>query len=76
MSKYSRKLNNLFDTAPRKETAVLVALIHQQQTDRQVQEYLDDLAFLTESLGAETIHRFTQRHERPDVKFFVGTGKL
>src|SRR5690554_4865768 len=76
MSKYSRKLNNLFDTAPRKETAVLVALIHQHQTDRQVQEYLDELAFLTETLGAETIHRFTQRLERPDVKFFVGTGKL
>src|SRR5690554_1902172 len=76
MSKYSRKLNNLFDTAPRKETAVLVALIHQHQTDHQIHEYLDELAFLTETLGAETVHRFTQRLERPDVKFFVGTGKL
>lgn len=66
----------MLDTAPQEETAVLVALIHQHQTEKQVQEYLDELAFLTETLGAKSVHRFTQRLERPDVKFFVGTGKL
>lgn len=64
------------ETAPKQETAVLVALIHQHQTETQVQEYLDELAFLTETLGAKEIHRFTQRMEKPDVKFFVGTGKM
>src|SRR5690554_2837892 len=76
MSKYSRKLNSLTDTLPKQETAVLVALVHQHQSNRQVQEYLDELAFLTETLGAKSVHRFTQRMDKPDVKFFVGTGKL
>jgi len=76
MSKYSRKLQKLYDTAPVQETAVLVALIRQGQTDFQVSEYLDELSFLTETLGAKTVHRFTQRLEKPDVRTFVGTGKL
>ncbi|MGY6521921.1 MAG: GTPase HflX [Mongoliitalea sp.] len=76
MSKYSRKLQKLYDTAPKQETAVLVALINQGQTEQQVNEYLEELAFLTETLGAKTVYRFTQRMERPDVKTFVGSGKL
>lgn len=76
MSKYSRKLQKLYDTAPKQETAVLVAIIHQGQTEQQAQEYLDELAFLTETLGAKTVYRFTQRMEKPDVKTFVGSGKL
>ncbi len=76
MSKYSRKLQNLYETAPQQDTAVLVALIRQGQSDHKAQEYLDELAFLTETLGANTVYRFTQRMEKPDVKTFVGSGKL
>ncbi|WP_304517016.1 GTPase HflX [Cecembia rubra] len=76
MSKFSRKLQKLYDTAPKQETAVLVALIHQGQSEQQVQEYLDELAFLAETLGAKTVYKFTQKLERPDVRTFVGTGKL
>ena len=76
MSKYSRKLQKLYDTAPVQETAVLVALIRQGQTDHQIAEYLDELSFLTETLGAKTVYRFTQRLEKPDVRTFVGSGKL
>lgn len=76
MSKYTRKLKKLIDTAPEQETAVLVALIHQQDTDRLIQEHLDELALLTETLGAKSIHRFTQRLEKPDIRTFVGSGKL
>jgi GTP-binding protein HflX len=54
----------------------MVALIRQGQTEQQVQEYLEELAFLTETLGAKTVYKFTQRLERPDVRTFVGTGKL
>ncbi|SHM33056.1 GTP-binding protein HflX [Cyclobacterium lianum] len=64
------------DTAPRQETAVLVALIHQHESDLLVQEHLDELAFLTETLGAKAVHRFTQRMEKPDSRTFVGSGKL
>ncbi|WP_073090046.1 GTPase HflX [Cyclobacterium lianum] len=76
MSKYSRKLAKMTDTAPRQETAVLVALIHQHESDLLVQEHLDELAFLTETLGAKAVHRFTQRMEKPDSRTFVGSGKL
>jgi GTPase len=76
MSKLSRKLQKLYETAPVQETAVLVALIRQGQTEQQANEYLDELAFLTETLGAKTVYKFTQRLERPDVRTFVGSGKL
>lgn len=58
------------------ETAVLVGLIQQEQTQEQVTEYLDELAFLAETAGATTIKRFTQKLPRPDSKTFVGKGKL
>lgn len=76
MSKHSRKLAKLVDTSPKEETAILVALIHQNETEKLVQEHLDELAFLTETLGAKAIHRFTQRMDKPDTRSFVGTGKL
>lgn len=56
--------------------AVLVAIITQNQNEEKVNEYLDELAFLTSTLGAKTIKRFTQRLEKPDIKSFVGKGKL
>ncbi|HET8858608.1 GTPase HflX [Marivirga sp.] len=56
--------------------AVLIAIITQNQNEQKVNEYLDELAFLTSTLGAKTIKRFTQRLEKPDIKSFVGKGKL
>ncbi|WP_111669369.1 GTPase HflX [Algoriphagus litoralis] len=76
MNKFSRKIQKLYDTAPKEETAILVTLIRQQQSDQEVEEHLDELAFLTETLGAKTVYRFTQRMEKPDIKTFVGSGKL
>ncbi len=58
------------------ETAVLVGLIHQHQTEEQAQEYLAELAFLAETAGAKTLKTFTQRLPHPDNKTFVGKGKL
>lgn len=60
----------------KEERAVLVGLVHKDQTETQVQEYLDELAFLAETAGAVTIKRFTQKLVRPDSKTFVGKGKL
>ena len=58
------------------ETAVLVGVVQKDQTDEQVTEYLDELAFLAETAGAQTIKRFTQKLLHPDSKTFVGKGKL
>ena len=60
----------------KEEKAVLVGLIHKDQTETQVQEYLDELAFLAETAGAVTVKRFTQKLSHPDSKTFVGKGKL
>src|SRR5882757_3343298 len=58
------------------EKAVLVGLVHKDQTEPQVQEYLDELAFLAETAGAITVKRFTQKLEHPHSRTFVGKGKL
>jgi len=60
----------------REEKAVLVGLIQKEQTDEQVTEYLDELAFLSETAGATAIKRFTQKLPHPDSRSFVGKGKL
>ncbi len=58
------------------EKAVLVAVMQQDQTERQVKEYLDELAFLAETAGAITVRQFMQKLDHPDSKTFVGKGKL
>jgi GTP-binding protein HflX len=58
------------------ERVVLVGVIQKDQTVEQVNEYLDELAFLAETAGAITVKRFTQKLVRPDSKTFVGKGKL
>lgn len=58
------------------DTAVLVGLIHKDQTETQVKEYLEELAFLAETAGAKAVKRFAQRLPAPDSRTFVGKGKL
>jgi GTPase len=60
----------------KKETAVLIGLILPHQREEQLREYLDELAFLAETAGAQTLKRFTQRLSHPDISTFVGKGKL
>ena len=64
------------ETAKKQETAVLVGLIYQHQDIEQVNEYLDELAFLVDTAGGKAVKRFIQRLERPDSRTFVGSGKL
>lgn len=56
--------------------AVLVGVVYKEQTEQQLNEYLDELAFLAETAGAVTIKRFTQKLPHPDSRIFVGKGKL
>lgn len=58
------------------EKAILVGLVHKQQTEQQLQEYLDELAFLAETAGAKTVKKFFQKLPHPDSKTFIGKGKL
>lgn len=58
------------------EKTVLVGLIQKEQTEEQVKEWLDELAFLSETAGAVAVKRFTQKLPHPDSRTFVGKGKL
>ncbi|MDN4166824.1 GTPase HflX [Cytophagales bacterium LB-30] len=69
-------MTKTFSTALKKETAVLVALTVGRQREEQTLEYLDELAFLAETLGVESQKYFMQKLERPDIRTFVGKGKL
>ena len=55
---------------------MLVAVIRDQQQERQAVEYLDELEFLAETAGIASVKRFTQRLANPSSKTFVGEGKL
>ena len=60
----------------KEERAILVGLVHKDQTEEQLQEYLDELAFLAETAGAVTVKRFTQKLPHPDTRTFIGKGKV
>jgi GTP-binding protein HflX len=65
-----------YSTEKEIEKAVLVGVINQQQNEKQVEEYLNELAFLVETAGAKPDKRFVQKLEAPHPKTFVGTGKI
>jgi len=65
-----------YDTAVKQERAVLVGVIKQYETDEQTKEYLEELQFLVETAGAETVKTFTQKLQKPDRSTFVGAGRL
>lgn len=58
------------------EKAVLIGLITPEVTKNQAQDYLDELAFLAKTAGANPVRSFTQRLHKPNNKTFIGTGKI
>lgn len=64
------------DIGPDKELAVLLSVIRRQQRIEEVNEYLDELAFLTETAGGKAVKKFTQRMDHPDSRTYIGSGKL
>ena len=63
-------------TQEQTERAVLVGLVTPEQSEAQVKESLDELAFLAETAGIEPVRRFTQKADKPHAVTFVGSGKL
>ncbi len=66
----------LFDTSIKIEKAVLVGLVTLGQSEEQEKEYLEELEFLVDTAGGETVRSFMQKMQKPDRATFVGTGKL
>jgi len=63
-------------TQRRPESAILIGIIDKYHDEREVNEYLRELAFLTETAGARPEKTFMQRIDHPDPKTYVGSGKL
>jgi len=76
MKKNPKLKTKLYDTAPQRETAVLVTVTPPKQSPFKTKEYLDELAFLADTLGIESVQTFSQNLERPERATYVGTGKL
>ena len=58
------------------EKTVLVGIITINQSRKILEEYLDELSFLTFTAGGEVIKKFTQKMMSPDPKLFLGKGKM
>lgn len=58
------------------ERAILVGVINQYQPEEKLTEYLDELEFLAETAGAESVKRFSQKLDKPNPKTLLGSGKI
>jgi len=63
-------------TSEEKETCVLIGLATQNQKREQLEEYLEELAFLVVTANAISKKTFIQSLTKPDSKTFIGSGKL
>lgn len=64
------------DLAKAPERIILIGLSTRDTDMDRVTEYLDELEFLAETAGGFTVKRFTQKLDRPDIRTFVGKGKM
>lgn len=59
-----------------REKAVLIGIINRWQDEEKSKEYLDELEFLADTAGADSVRRFTQKLDTPHPKTFLGSGKM
>lgn len=58
------------------EKTVVAGVVTQEQSQDKLNEYLDELEFLTFTAGGQVIKRFSQKMDKPNPKTFLGTGKI
>lgn len=67
----------MLETDTRKiENSVIAGIITKGQSEEKLNEYFDELEFLTFTAGWHVVKRFYQRLEHPDAKTFLGKGKI
>lgn len=66
----------MIDTDRPLERAILIGIVYSNQEEKEAEDFLEELAFLTETAGAEPVKRFVQRLDTPNPKTFVGSGKI
>ena len=58
------------------EKAVFVGIITQNDDERKIKDYLDELEFLAETAGATGDRKFIQRLDKPEKATYIRSGKL
>lgn len=58
------------------ERAILIGVLYHGQEESEVEDYLEELSFLTETAGADPVKRFIQKLDVPNPRTFVGSGKI
>lgn len=69
-------MGHMIETRKEQETCVLVGIATRKQDKELLEEYLDELEFLAQTADAVCVKRFTQSLDHPDVRTFVGSGKI
>ncbi|MFQ5633341.1 MAG: GTPase HflX, partial [bacterium] len=58
------------------ERAILVGVALPQINRWEIEDHLDELAFLADTAGAEVVEKFVQERKRIDPTYFIGRGKV
>ncbi len=58
------------------EKVVLAGVISSRDDKRNIQDYLDELAFLVDTAGGVVVKNYVQSLDYPDPRTFLGSGKL
>ena len=65
-----------FNSNKKAETAVLIGVVTQEQSEAMTEEYINELEFLAHTAGAVTKRKFLQKLDKPQNKTYIGKGKL
>ncbi len=66
----------IVENISKKERAILIAVQTSVESEQQLKDFLDELAFLTDTAGAIVVKRYTQKLDVPHSRTFVGKGKI
>lgn len=66
----------MIETNKPRERAILIGVLYHEQDESEVEDFLEELSFLTETAGAEPVKRFVQKLDAQNPRTFVGSGKI
>ena len=58
------------------ERTVLVGIINNLQNEEKLNEFLEELDFLSLTAGGKVVRKFKQKINTPNPKTFIGKGKI
>ncbi len=58
------------------ERAILIGIQYPGQEEKEADDFLEELAFLTKTAGAVPVRKFVQKLDLPNPRTFLGSGKI